>query len=66
MGEKKVSVCVPVYNVERFIERCARSLFAQTMTDGVEFIFVDDCSPDNSIGILRRLIGDPTYARWGA
>lgn len=58
MGEKKVSVCVPVYNVERFIERCARSLFAQTMTDGVEFIFVDDCSPDNSIGILRRLIGD--------
>lgn len=58
MGEKKVSVCVPVYNVEKYMERCARSLFAQTMTDGVEFIFVDDCSPDKSSDILRRVIDD--------
>ena len=37
----KVSVCVPVYGVEKYIERCARSLFEQTMTEGIEFIFVE-------------------------
>ncbi|MDY5361601.1 MAG: glycosyltransferase, partial [Sodaliphilus sp.] len=36
----KVSVIVPVYNVERYIERCAMSLFKQTLND-VEYIFID-------------------------
>ena len=52
----KVSVLVPVYGVEKYIERCARSLFAQTMTDDIEFIFVNDASPDNSIEILKQVI----------
>lgn len=47
----KVSVIVPVYNVEKWIGRCARSLFEQTL-DEMEFIFVDDGSTDNSIRIL--------------
>ena len=51
-----VSVLVPVYGVEKFIERCARSLFNQTMTDDIEFIFVNDGTPDNSIGILKDTI----------
>ena len=51
----KVSVIVPVYGTEKYIERCARSLFEQTMDD-MEFIFVDDCSPDNSIPILKRVL----------
>ena len=42
-----VSVIIPVYNVEPYIARCARSLFSQTMED-LEFIFVDDCTPDSS------------------
>lgn len=54
----KLSVCIPVYGVERYIERCARSLFSQTLTDGVEFIFVDDCSPDGSIARLERVLQD--------
>lgn len=54
----KISVLVPVYGVERYIRRCAESLFRQTMTDGVEFIFVDDASPDGSIGILRQVIAE--------
>ena len=53
----KVSVIVPVYGVEKFIERCARSLFEQTFDD-VEFIFVDDCTKDNSINVLRQVIND--------
>ena len=52
----KVSVCIPVYGVEKYIERCARSLFEQTMKDGIEFIFVDDCTPDNSIEVLKKVL----------
>ena len=54
----QVSVCIPVYGVEKYIERCARSLFEQTMTDGIEFIFVDDCTIDKSIEILERILAE--------
>ena len=54
----KISVCVPVYGVEKYIERCARSLFEQTLTDGVEFIFVNDCTKDKSIEVLRNVLAD--------
>lgn len=53
--EYKVSVIIPVYKVEKFIERCAQSLMEQTLTD-VEYIFVDDASPDGSIGVLRQVL----------
>lgn len=52
-----VSVITPIYNVEAFIERCARSLMEQTLED-VEFIFVDDCSPDRSTDILQRVVAE--------
>ena len=52
-----VSILVPVYGVEKYIERCARSLFEQTY-DNLEYIFVDDCSPDSSIAILKRVMED--------
>lgn len=51
----KVSVIIPVYGVEKYIERCARSLFEQTLSD-IEYIFVDDCTPDRSIEILKNVI----------
>lgn len=50
-----VSVIIPVYGVSQYIERCARSLFEQTLKD-VEYIFVDDCSPDDSMTKLNALI----------
>ena len=52
-----VSVIILVYRVERYIERCARSLFGQTLGD-VEYIFVDDCSPDASMEILCSVLED--------
>ena len=53
----KVSVIIPVYGAESFIERCARSLFEQTLED-MEFIFVDDCSPDRSVEILNKVVSE--------
>lgn len=51
----KVSVIIPVFKVQNFIERCACSLFEQTLED-VEYIFVDDASPDDSIEILKECL----------
>ena len=48
-----VSICVPVYNVAPYIERCVHSLMQQTY-ENLEYIFVDDCSTDNSVSILRK------------
>ena len=56
MNNIKISVIIPIYNVEKFIQRCAKSLFEQTMQSGIEFIFINDCTPDNSIQILEKLI----------
>lgn len=53
----KVSIIVPVYGVEKYIERCARSLFGQTFKD-IEYIFVDDCTLDQSIQVLERVAVD--------
>lgn len=51
----KVSILVPVYGVERYIVRCARSLFEQSYQD-LEFIFVNDCTQDRSIELLYEVI----------
>lgn len=51
----KVSVIVPIYKVEAFIERCVTTLMEQTLR-GVEYIFVDDATPDRSIQILEEVI----------
>ena len=50
-----VSVIVPIFKVEKYIERCVRSLFEQSL-DNIEYIFVDDASPDDSVNILLKLI----------
>lgn len=50
-----VSICVPIYGVEKYIERCAVSLFEQTYQN-IEYIFVNDCTKDNSIDVLRQTI----------
>lgn len=51
----KVSICIPVYGVEQYIERCARSVFEQTYDD-IEYVFVNDCTKDKSIDILEKVI----------
>ena len=53
----KVSILIPVYNVSLFIEKCAVSLFNQTMED-IEYIFVNDATPDDSIIKLQKVIAN--------
>lgn len=55
MDRPLVSVIVPVYGVEKYIARCARSLFAQSWP-AIEFIFVDDGSPDGSVTVLTEVL----------
>lgn len=50
-----VSVIVPIYNVSRFLGKCAESLLSQTFSN-YEVIFVDDASPDNSMDVLEAII----------
>lgn len=56
MEDIKVSVIVPIYNVERFIAICAESLFRQSL-QGVEYIFVDDATTDGSMEELQETAG---------
>ena len=52
-----ISAIIPIYNVSKYIERCTRTLMEQSFQN-VEFIFVNDCTPDNSIEILRNTLRD--------
>ena len=53
----KVSVIVPVYNTENFLERCLNSLVNQTLND-MEIIVVNDGSTDASQEIIDRFAND--------
>lgn len=54
----KITIIIPVYKVEKYINDCIQSVFMQTMKDGLECILVDDCGGDNSIKIAKSLIDD--------
>lgn len=51
-----ISIIIPIYNVEPYIEECLQSVVAQTFTEEVECILVDDCGTDNSIAIAESFI----------
>ncbi|WP_303175562.1 glycosyltransferase family 2 protein [Paraprevotella xylaniphila] len=55
MKNIKVSILVPVYGVEKYIARCAESIFRQTY-ENIEYVFVNDCTKDNSIFVLKKVL----------
>lgn len=53
--ETKVSIVIPVYNVEQYIERCLRSIVAQTYLH-IECILIDDCGTDGSMALVEQFL----------
>ena len=51
--DNKVSVIIPVYNVEKYLHKCLDSVISQTY-ENIEIICVDDCSTDSSATILQE------------
>lgn len=55
MQNKKVSILIPVYGVEKYIQKCLETVVNQTY-DNLEIIFINDCTKDNSIQIVQNYI----------
>ncbi len=53
----KVSVIITIFNREKYLEDCVRSLLEQTLNE-MEFVFVDDASTDGSLSLLKRILKD--------
>lgn len=56
MEELKVSIIIPVYNVEQYIGNCLRSVMRQTYKGPMECLIIDDCGADDSIAIAEGMI----------
>lgn len=60
----KLSIIVPVYNVEQYIRPCVESIFRQELDDAdFEVILVNDGTPDNSFGVIRDIINSHSNIR---
>ncbi|WP_149703822.1 glycosyltransferase family 2 protein, partial [Campylobacter concisus] len=55
MKDYDISIIVPIYNVEKYIKKCVTTLLEQDYNN-IEYIFVNDCTPDSSIKILKDII----------
>ncbi len=55
---KKINVIIPNYNYDKYLETCLLSVFLQKVNCDVEVLVSDDCSPDQSLGILKRFKRD--------
>ena len=62
MNDGMISIIVPVYRTEAWLEKCVRSVLAQTDGDW-ELILVDDGSPDNAGALCDRLAGEDARIR---
>ena len=56
---KDVSIIIPIYNVEEYVAECLNSVISQTYDHSkIECIIVDDCTPDKSMDIVNKIIGE--------
>ncbi len=56
MADIKVTIIVPVYNAEKYIEQCINSIINQSLTE-IEIIIVNDGSVDNSLQAIKKISG---------
>ena len=54
--QMKISIIIPVYNVEPYIERCLQSVMNQTYQGFIECIIIDDCGSDNSMDVVNKML----------
>lgn len=54
----RITIIIPVYDVEKYIVRCIQSVMQQTYNGNIECILVDDCGHDKSIAIVEQLIAE--------
>ena len=55
MNLPKISLVVPIYGVEKYIEKCCETLFVQNYPN-IEYVFVNDCTKDKSIELLKFVL----------
>lgn len=56
MKQPKISIVIPVYNVEEYISECLKSVMRQTYAGPMECVLVDDCGTDNSVALAKQII----------
>lgn len=54
----KISIIIPIFNVQPYVERCLQSVISQTYQGPIECLLVDDCGTDQSMGVVEQLIAD--------
>lgn len=62
-NQYKISVIIPVYNAEKYIEKCLTSLFENTIATECEFIIINDCSSDFSEKEIKKLLREFSYLK---
>ncbi|MEK4968341.1 glycosyltransferase family 2 protein [Cytobacillus sp. FSL R7-0696] len=64
MTVPSISVILPVYNVEKYVDECFDSLLHQTIGfENLEIIFIDDCSTDSTASILQSYVDKYTNVK---
>ena len=58
MAMVSISIIIPIYNVEPYIERFLQSVMSQTYLGSIECMLVDDCGTDGSMEVVERLLAD--------
>ena len=59
-----LTVIIRVYNREDTIERCLLSVLKQTMIDNIQILIIDDCSEDNSLDVIHKLVCEYSDKHW--
>ena len=55
----KLSIIIPIYKVEKYIQRCLESVMSQkTDQFETECLLIDDCTPDNSMDIAKEMVNN--------
>lgn len=62
VSSPRVSVIIPIYNVEQYVSECINSVLCQTYQN-IEVLCIDDCGSDNSNVVLTELAGKDSRIR---